>query len=92
MTLRVKASGARRPLGRGREDGSPPGPKHARAWCTTAVPGGACNELSVADLTSKAAFTDNIPRRLIRNAESQILLLFRQFNVTQCPQVNSSTR
>ena len=59
MTLRVKASGARRPLGRRREDGSPSGPSHVGAWCMTAVPGEARNELSVPDLTSKAVFIDS---------------------------------
>lgn len=35
-----RASGARRPIGRRREDGSPPGPRHVGAWYTTAVPAG----------------------------------------------------
>lgn len=77
-----QASGARRPLGCRREDGSPPGPRHAVAWYTTAVPAGARNELSVTDLTSRVAFICS-DRGLIRNAQSKVLLLLRQFNVTQ---------
>lgn len=73
-TLMSRASGARRPLGRRREDGSPLGPSHAGAWYMTAVPEGARQELSASDSTLRVAFICS-DRGLISNAQSKVVLL-----------------